>query len=68
MLGPCIRPPHYEVDFAGEIGRQAGRAGVGNFLDCGLDTAADLDRFYSYRLESGKTGRMMALITRDAIS
>ena len=65
VLGPCIRPPHYEVDFAGEIGRQAERAGVGNFLDCGLDTAADLERFYSYRLESGKTGRMMALITRD---
>lgn len=65
VLGPCIRPPHYDVDFAGEIGRQAGRAGVGNFVDCGLDTAADLHRFYSYRLESGKTGRMMALITRD---
>ncbi len=65
VLGPCIRPPHYDVDFAAEIGHQANRAGVGNFLDCGLDTAADLDRFYSYRLESGKTGRMMALITRD---
>ena len=68
VLGPCIRPPHYEVDFAREIGHQAERAGVGNFIDCGLDTAADLDRFYSYRLESGKTGRMIALITRDAIS
>lgn len=65
VLGPCIRPPHYDVDFAGEIARQASRAGVGNFLDCGLDTAADLDHFYSYRLESGKTGRMVALITRD---
>ncbi len=68
VLGPCIRPPHYDVDFAGDIGRQAGQARVGKFVDCGLDTAADLDRFYSYRLESGKTGRMMALITRDAIS
>lgn len=68
LLGPCIRPPHYEVDFAGEIGHQAERAGVGKFIDCQLDTAADLDRFYSYRLEAGKTGRMMALITRDVIS
>jgi copper oxidase (laccase) domain-containing protein len=68
VLGPCIRPPHYEVDFAGEIGRQADRAGVGEFIDCKLDTAADLDRFYSYRLEAGKTGRMMALITRDSIA
>lgn len=65
VLGPCIRPPHYEVDFAREIGLQAERAGVGNFVDCGFDTAADLERFYSYHLESGKTGRMMALITRD---
>jgi len=66
VLGPCIRPPHYEVDFAAEIGRQAARAGVGNFIDCGLDTASDLSRFYSYRMELGKTGRMMALIVRDS--
>lgn len=65
VLSPCIRPPNYEVDFARQIGLQAKRAGVGKFLDCKLDTAADLHHFYSYRLESGKTGRMMALITRD---
>lgn len=65
VLGPCIRPPDYEVDFAAEIGRQAVRAGVGNFIDCGLNTASDSVRFYSYRKELGKTGRMMALIVRD---
>lgn len=65
VLGPCIRPPHYEVDFAREIAHQAEKAGIGIFHDCGLDTASDLNRFYSYRLESGRTGRMMALITRD---
>ncbi len=65
VLSPCIRPPDYEWDFAAEIGRQAGRAGVGNFIDCGLNTASDRVRFYSYRKELGKTGRMMALITRD---
>ena len=65
VLGPCIRPPHYEVDFAAQICRQAARAGVGNFIDCGLNTASDLSRFYSYRKELGKTGRMMALIVRD---
>ncbi len=64
VLGPCIRTPDYEVDFAAEIGRQADRAGVGNFIDCGLNTASDLARFYSYRKELGKTGRMMAMITR----
>jgi len=65
VLGPCIRPPDYDLDFAAEIGRQADRAGVGNFIDCGLNTASDLSRFYSYRKELGKTGRMMALIVRD---
>jgi copper oxidase (laccase) domain-containing protein len=66
VLGPCIRPPDYEVDFAAMIGRQAASAGVGNFIDCGLNTASDLSRFYSYRKELGKTGRMMALIVRDS--
>ncbi len=65
VLGPCIRPPDYEVDFACEISNQASQAGVGHFHDCGLNTASDLRRFYSYRRELGKTGRMMALITRD---
>ncbi len=64
VLGPCIRPPHYETDFAAQIARQAAAAGVGDFHDCGEDTAADLSRNYSYRFEKGQTGRMMALITR----
>jgi len=63
-LGPCIRPPHYEIDFAAEIARQAERAGVADYADCGEDTAMDLSRHYSYRIEQGKTGRMMALITK----
>lgn len=65
VLSPCIRPPDYEWDFAAQISKQARRAGVGNFIDCGLNTASDHVRFYSYRKELGKTGRMMALITRD---
>lgn len=65
VLGPCIRMPDYEVDFAGQIGDQAGRAGIGSYFDSRLNTAADLSRFYSYRRELGKTGRMMAMITRD---
>ena len=67
VLGPCIRPPDYEIDFAVQIGRQADRAGVGNFIDCGLNTASDPRRFYSYRKELGRTGRMMALILRDSL-
>src|SRR5271170_4045249 len=35
QLGPCIRPPHYEIDFAAGIGRQARACGVREFYDCG---------------------------------
>ena len=48
VLGPCIRPPHYEVDFA-------------HYHDCGLCTAFHPERFYSYRREKGNTGRLLAL-------
>jgi hypothetical protein len=62
QLSPCIRPPHYEVDFAAEIVRQCRALGVNKIHDSGICTACDLDRYYSYRAESGKTGRMLALI------
>ncbi len=65
QLGPCIRPPHYEIDFAAEIGRQARAAGVKNFHDGGICTACDLSRYYSYRAEKGKTGRMWAVLMLD---
>ncbi|MCE0523051.1 MAG: polyphenol oxidase family protein [Methylacidiphilales bacterium] len=61
QLGPCIRPPHYEIDFAAEIERQARAAGVRHYHDCGICTACHLDRYYSYRAEKGKTGRMWAV-------
>lgn len=66
VLGPCIRPPDYEVDFASEIARQAIRHGVHRFSDCGVNTAADLSLHYSYRRELGKTGRMLAIIRMDS--
>ena len=62
QLGPCIRPPHYEIDFAAEIARQAARAGVVRFHDGGACTASNLARYYSYRAEKGKTGRMWAVL------
>jgi YfiH family protein len=65
QLGPCIRPPHYEIDFAAEIGRQAARAGVVKFHDGGVCTASNLARYYSYRAEKGKTGRMWAVLMLD---
>jgi hypothetical protein len=69
QLGPCIRPPHYEVDFAAEIVRQARAAGVLHVHDCGVCTACDLTHYYSYRLEKGRTGRMLALLAlNDGLS
>lgn len=62
QLSPCIRPPHYEVDFAGQIQEQCRKAGVRHFYDCGTCTGCDLRSYYSYRLEKGKTGRMLALL------
>jgi copper oxidase (laccase) domain-containing protein len=62
QLSPCIRPPHYEIDFAAEILRQCREAGVIEANDCGSNTGADLQRYYSYRIEKGKTGRMLALL------
>ena len=62
QLGPCIRPPHYDLDFASEIIRQLGQAGVGSVHDCGRCTAANPAVYYSYRRELGKTGRMVALL------
>ena len=62
QLSPCIRPPHYEVDFAAEISRQCRTLGVQHIHDSGTCTACDLGRYYSYRAAKGKTGRMLALI------
>ncbi|NDH86773.1 laccase domain-containing protein [bacterium] len=61
LLGPCIRPPHYDVNFAGEILRQLESEKVGKVIDSGLCTASDLTRFYSYRAEKGQTGRHFAV-------
>lgn len=61
QLGPCIRPPHYETDFAAAILTQCRAAGVTQVHDCGTCTATHRDRYYSYRAERGRTGRMLAL-------
>lgn len=65
-LAPCIRPPAYEIDFAKDIQLQAERLGIKkeNFTDCGICTSSDLERYYSYRMEQGATGRMLALLGR----
>ena len=68
QLSPCICPPHYEVDFASEIIRQCRAVGVRHIHDANTCTACDLGRYYSYRAEKGKTGRMLAVIGLDPTS
>ena len=65
QLSPCIRPPHYEVDFAAQIHRQCRELGVHQIHDSGACTACDLGRYYSYRTEKGKTGRLLAVLGLD---
>ena len=63
VIGPCIRPPCYEVDFAAAIRDQAARAGVPEIHDRGVCTACHPDHYYSYRRDRGLTGRMLATLT-----
>ncbi len=61
-IGPCIRPPCYEVDFAKTIREQAAQAGVHDIRDEEICTACDLEKYYSYRREKGKTGHMLGVV------
>ena len=62
VLSACIRPPLYEVDFAAEIREQCRKLGVSQVVDFVQCTGSDLTRYYSYRMEQGRTGRMLALL------
>jgi polyphenol oxidase len=66
QLSPCIRPPNYEVDFAAQIVAQCRAAGVTQVHDCGTCTGAHPERYYSYRMERGRTGRMLAVLALRA--
>lgn len=61
-LSPCIRPPLYETDFASAITAQAQACGVGEVRDDGICTGREVGRYYSYRVERGRTGRMLAVL------
>ncbi|MDD5198332.1 MAG: polyphenol oxidase family protein [Terrimicrobiaceae bacterium] len=63
VVSPCIRPPAYEVDFAATIAAQARAMGISAFYDDGICTASHPARYYSYRRELGRTGRMLALLS-----
>lgn len=62
VLSPCIRGCCYDLDFAVDIENQLKNAGVKNISGAPECTSCHLDRYYSYRKEKGKTGRMLAFL------
>ena len=65
VISPCIHPPHYETDISSQILDQLLDAGLlpENIYDSGICTGSDTETYYSYRVEKGKTGRMLALLS-----
>jgi len=62
VLSPCIHGCCYDLDFVTRIEDQLRAAGVEKVWrhpDC---TGCHLDRYYSYRKEKGRTGRMLAFL------
>ncbi len=62
QVSPCIRPPIYETDFVSLIREACEEVGVQQFFDSEICTGSDLSKYYSYRVEMGKTGRMLAIL------
>ena len=54
--------PRPHVDLAGDLARQLAEAGVRQVEAAGACTVGEVDRFYSYRAEDGRTGRMLGFV------
>jgi polyphenol oxidase len=63
FIGPSIGPCHYEMDIWSALERQLREAGVEELQNPRICTACHLDRYFSYRAEHGKTGRMLAVLS-----
>jgi polyphenol oxidase len=63
LIGPSIGPCHYEMDIWGGIEGQLRDAGVRDIHNPRICTACHLDRYFSYRTEKGRTGRMLAVLS-----
>jgi copper oxidase (laccase) domain-containing protein len=62
LISPSIGPCHYETDIWSTIEQQLRDAGVGDIQNPRVCTACRLDRYFSYRVEKGRTGRMLAVL------
>ncbi|SDR68462.1 polyphenol oxidase family protein [Parafannyhessea umbonata] len=62
-FGPSVRASERHLDLACAIRAALEDEGVdeGNILDCGLSTAGNVGRFFSYRAEDGRCGRHGAI-------
>ncbi|MGO9245138.1 MAG: polyphenol oxidase family protein [Verrucomicrobiia bacterium] len=63
LIGPSIGPCHYEMDIWSGIEGQLRDAGVREIHNPRICTACHLDRYFSYRAEKGRTGRMLAVLS-----
>ena len=66
LISPSIGPCHYEMDIWSSIERQLHDAGLREIHNPRVCTACHLDRYFSYRAEKGKTGRMLALLALNS--
>ena len=62
LISPSIGPCHYETDIWSGIEEQLRQAGVSDVHNPRVCTACHLDRYFSYRVEKGQTGRMFAVL------
>jgi len=62
FISPSIGPCHYEMDIWSAIEQQLRDSGVRQIHNPRICTACHLDRYFSYRAEKGKTGRMLAVL------
>lgn len=62
FISPSIGPCHYEMDIWSGIEQQLRDAGLREIHNPRVCTACHLDRYFSYRAEKGKTGRMFAVL------
>jgi copper oxidase (laccase) domain-containing protein len=63
FISPSIGPCHYEMNIWSGIEQQLRNAGVADIHNPHICTACHLDRYFSYRAEHGKTGRMLAVLS-----
>jgi copper oxidase (laccase) domain-containing protein len=63
LISPSIGPCHYEMDIWSGIEGQLRTAGVHEIHNPRICTACHLNRYFSYRAEKGRTGRMLAVLS-----